>query len=101
MASDEELLERLDRITALLAIGFGEHVERIRAELQAEPVTAAVLELVRDDWVPSGDIKRAVSKSASVSEKTVQRSLAALGARGAIRARGTGPNLSYRSAGIV
>lgn len=101
MASDEEVLERLDRIATLLEIGFAEQIERARVELRTDPVAAAVVDTVRDDWLASGDIKRAVSNSAKVSEKTVQRSLAALVARGAVRVRGTGPTVSYRSAGVL
>jgi hypothetical protein len=101
MAEDEEVVDLLDRIATLLAIGFAEQIDLARAELRADPVSAAVLDAVRDDWVGSGDIKRAVSQSAKVSEKTVQRSLAALVARGAVRIRGQGPTVSYRSAGVL
>lgn len=101
MTQDDAVLERLDRIATLLEVAFSDQIERVRAELRSDPVSAAVLELVHESWVPSGEIKRAVSKSAKVSEKTVQRSLATLVARGAIRGRGTGANLSYRSAGVL
>lgn len=101
MTADDEVLERLDRIATLLEVGFADQIEKVRAEVRADPVAAAVLDTVSDSWVGSGDIKRSVSKSAKVSEKTVQRALAALHDRGALQARGTGPTTSYRSAGFL
>ncbi len=100
-AEDDGVLERLDRIATLLRVAFSEQIERARSEVRNDPVAAAVLDLIQEGWVASGEIKRTVSKSAKVSEKTVQRSLATLLGRGAIRGRGTGVNLSYRSAGIL
>lgn len=101
MAADDEVLERLDRIATLLEVGFSEQIERVRADVRKDPVAAAVLDAVSDGWKASGDIKRVVSTSAKVSEKTVQRALAALHDRGAVQARGTGPTTSYRSAGVL
>lgn len=101
MASDDEVVERLDRIATLLVIGFADQIVRARNEVRADPVNAAVLDVVSENWVSSGDIKRKVSKSEEVSERTVQRALATLAARGAVCARGTGANLSYRSAGVL
>lgn len=101
MAADDEVLERLDRIVTLLEVGFADQIDKARAEVRTDPVAAAILDAVSDGWVGSGDIKRSVSKSAKVSEKTVQRALAALHERGALRVRGTGPTTNYRSAGVL
>jgi hypothetical protein len=101
MAADEEVLDRLDRIIALLEVGFAQQIDRARSELRSDPVVAAVLELIADRWISSGELKRTVGQSVKVSEKTVQRSLAMLAGRGAIRGRGAGAGLSYRSAGIL
>ena len=101
MASDDEVLERHDRIATLLEIGFAEQVQHARNQLLADPVASAVVDAVREDWVASGDVKRTVSRSAEVSEKTVQRALATLVSRGVVRVRGTGPSVSYRSAGVL
>lgn len=101
MAADEALLERLDRIASLLEVAFADRIQVARDELRADAVVAAVLDAIRDDWVSSGDIKRSVSVSTSVSEKTVQRALAALLSRGAIRARGSGSTIIYRSVGFL
>lgn len=101
MVAEEEVLERLDRIAALLEIGFAEQIDTARTELRSDPIVATILDLIRDGWMTSGDIKRAVGKSANVSEKTVQRCLGTLATRGVIRGRGTGPSLSYRTAGLI
>ena len=101
MAADDDVIERLDRIVMLLEIGFADQIERVRTDVRADPVAAAVLDVTIDDWIASGEIKRVVCKTVKVSEKTVQRSLAALAHRGVIRIRGNPPNVSYRSSGIL
>jgi hypothetical protein len=101
MSPDEDVLDRLDRLITLLSIGFAEQVERVRTELRADPVSSAILDRVRDDWIGSGEVKRVVSRSTKVSEKAVQRSLAAMVARGLIRVHGSGATTSYRSAGVL
>ena len=101
MATDEELLDRLDRIATILGIGFSDQLERARSTVREDSVDAAVLDVVRSGWVTSGEIKRVVTKSAKVSDRTVQRSLAGLVARGYVRVAGAPPNVSYRSSGVL
>jgi DNA-binding transcriptional ArsR family regulator len=101
VAPDNEVIERLDRLTTLLRIGFGEQISHLREEVQADPVATAILEAAKDDWVNSGDLQRSVGRSAKVSARTVLRSLTSLTERGLLRARGSGRSTSYRSAGVL
>ena len=101
MPSDDEVLERLDRLIALLAIAFDDQLKKVRQEIAADKVAKTILEAVKDQWVASGDLQRTVSKSAAVSEKTVQRALTSLADRGLLRTQGSGRTTSYRSSGLI
>lgn len=101
MGDEHEVIERLDRLTTLLRIGFAEEIGRLRDEVLADPVATAILESVKDEWVNSGDLQRSVGRSAKVSARTVLRSLASLTERGLLRAQGSGRSTSYRSAGVL
>ena len=101
MNANDEVITRLDRIIALLEIGFDQHIKAVRTQLRSDPVAAAILDLTHEDWISSGTIKRSVSKKSKVSEKTVQRAIATLVSGGALHAKGAGPSLSYRSSGIA
>ena len=101
MNANDEVLERLDRLITLMGIGFADAIERVRTEVQADPVAGAILDAAADDWVSSGDLQRLVVAKAKVSERTVQRSFQTLSQRGLLLTRGSGRSTSYRSSGIV
>lgn len=101
MTGDEEIVERLDLLIALMRVGFAEQIAAYREAAVADPVAAAVLDVVRDDWTLSGEIQRSVAKSMKVSERTVLRAITGLADRGLLKSRGTGRQLSYRGSGIL
>lgn len=101
MNANDEVLERLDRLITLMTIGFADAIERVRIEVQGDPVAGAVLAAAADDWVASGELQRLVVAKAKVSERTVQRSLQTLSQRGLLLTKGSGRFTSYRSSGIV
>lgn len=101
MSVNDEVLERLDRLITLMSIGFADAIERVRAEIQEDPVARAILDAAADDWIASGDLQRLVGAKAKVSERTVLRSLQTLSQRGLLLSKGGGRLTSYRSSGIV
>jgi len=98
---DDEIIERLDLLIALMRIGFSEQLTALRDDAAAEPVAAAVLEAVGAEWINSGDLQRSVAKTMKVSERTVLRAITALADRGLIKVRGTGRQTSYRRSGLL
>lgn len=99
--SPDDIVERLDRLFILLSIAFTEPIERLRAELASDPVAAAILAAVRDDWVLSGDLQRDVCKITGVAPRTVQRAIVSLSERRLVVSRGSGKATSYRSSGVL
>lgn len=100
-SSSDDIVERLDRLLILLSIAFAEPIERFRAELASDPVAAAILAAVRDDWVLSGDLQRDVCQATGVAPRTVQRAIASLSERRLLVNRGSGKATSCRSSGVL
>jgi hypothetical protein len=101
MSADEDVVERLDRLITLFRIAFADPLDRLRSEIKADPTADAILDIVRDAWVSSGEIKRSVSRKVKVSDRTVLRSLMGLTERGLLLSRGSGRSTSYRSSGVL
>lgn len=101
MSNSDEITDRLDRLIALFSIAFSEQIEKTLEDIRSDNVASLIMETVGDEWVSSGEVKRSVSQMASVSEKTVQRSIASLCSKGVIQANGHGSSRKYRSGGIV
>lgn len=97
----DEVIDRLDQLILLFRAAFDEEIGAYRDQLRSDPVVDAILDWLGSDPIASGDLKRAVAKSADVSEKTVQRALLMLADRGVIRAHGQGPSTTYRSVGVL
>jgi DNA-binding transcriptional regulator PaaX len=97
---DEELAAKLDRITFLLNLAFREQIDAARKEVLADPVSAAVVEAMGDDWVAAGDLKRQVAATTGQSERTVSRRVSQLVAQGWVASSGSGANIRYRASGV-
>jgi hypothetical protein len=101
MKNEDALLERLDTLTALLRLAFAEPLRAAQEELRSDKVAAAVLDSARAEWIGAGELKERVAKSAKVSERTVQRTIAGLLERGLLRSEGATQSTRYRSSGVL
>lgn len=101
MEREDALLERLDTLTALLRLAFAEPLRAAQEELYSDKVAAAVLDSTRAAWIGAGDLKERVAKSADVSQRTVQRTIAGLLERGLLRSEGATHLTRYRSTGVL
>jgi metallophosphoesterase superfamily enzyme len=100
MGNDERIVRQLDHITFLLSLAFRDQISAAQQDVLTDPVAAAVLEAVAEDWVAAGDLKRQVAASTKQSERSVSRRLTQLVADGWIELSGAGANVKYRSRGI-
>ncbi len=100
MATDPEILERLDRIQATLQLAYSEQLAAASKRLRSDPVTVAILDLTADEWVPSSTLQANVAKSRKVSERTVRNRLGELTDARVLSVRGGG-RPEYRSRGLV
>lgn len=99
--ADAEVLERLDRIVAILKIANAEAIDAASKRIRGDAVSAAVLEAVAAGPIGAGELRARVSKETGQSERTVARRVASLIAMGALDQSGSGPTVCYQSAGIA
>lgn len=97
---ESEIVERLDRLTAILSLAFAKEISGARSEARADPVTAMVLDSA-EDWIAAGKLKQSVSRTVAVAEKTVQRRITELLEMSALTARGNGPTRQYKRTGLL
>lgn len=101
MASDEELIERLDLMVATLKLAYAKEIARERERIRTDPVSAAILDATAEVDVKSSDLQKSLIESAGAKQRTIQRRLQELTALGALRQTGSGFNTSYRSTGLI
>jgi prophage DNA circulation protein len=98
--TDQDAIDRLDRIIFLLNLAFRDQIDSARRAVLADPVAAAILEMTAEDWVTAGDLKRRAAATSSQSERTVSRRITQLVAQGWLSANGAGSNVRYKAAGV-
>jgi hypothetical protein len=98
--SDEELIERLDTIIAILRLGHKDSIDRARAATLADPIAAAVLQAATE-WTDSGTLQGRAAATSGQSRRTVQRRIAGLLAEGFLEQTGSGPSVRYRSTNLI
>jgi transcription initiation factor IIE alpha subunit len=98
--SGEDVVERLDKIAAILQMGFAPQLDAARKEIRGDEISAAILEATAE-WTKSGVVQEAVANQTEKSTRTVRDTLAKLSDRGIITARGGGRNLEYQRTGLV
>ncbi len=99
MAGDE-VLERLDRLQATLALAFAPQLAEASEEIRADAISAAILDAT-EDWTPSTNLQAAVVKTTGRTTRAVRDRLPQLVSRGALDTRGSERKLEYRRTGLV
>ncbi len=100
MAADPEIIERLDRIQATLSIAFAAQISEYRERVREDSVNAAILD-VAADWIGSTELQEAVSKTLSVSTRTVRDRFPSLIANRILQTRGSEARPEYRATGLI
>ena len=100
MSANDEILERLDRIQATLALAFAPQLREARENIRADDISAAILDLT-EDWIASTDLQEAVAKKTSKSTRSVRDRIPELLAQGAIKARRTERRMEFRKSGLL
>ena len=96
MAADPEILQRLDRIQATLALAFASEIGEARERIRADNVNAAILD-ASGDWIGTTELQNEVAKKLDVTTRTVRDRFPGLVAQGVLEARGA----EYRSTGLI
>jgi hypothetical protein len=100
--TNDEVVERLDRVIAILALANEDAIERARKDIRADEINSAILELTATPVAVRELLKKVQAKvKKKAGDRTVQERIANLVARGVLEKSGTGPKTAYRSTGIV
>jgi len=96
----EEVVERLDRITAILQLAHGDAIERARVRIRSEKVNAAILD-ASAEWVPAAKMQTVVASKTKAKTRTIQRNIADLIAQGVLEKRGATSTTEYKASGLI
>lgn len=100
MAADEEILHRLDRIQAILALAFAPQIRAVGEKIREDKANAAILD-VAGEWIGTAALQTKVAKRVPMSTRRVRDRLPALLAQGVLEARGSEKRMEYRATGLV
>jgi hypothetical protein len=100
MASNEDIVARLDKIAAILQLAHRESLESSRVSIRADKVHAAILDATTA-LTPAGKLTAAVKKKTGQSPATINRRIATLIELGALEKKGGGPSTQYKATGLV
>jgi chorismate mutase len=99
--ADEEIVQRLDKLIAILQLAHYEDIERGRARILADELNAAILEAAAKR-TPTAQVVAAARKTkGSPSPATIGRRIASLVDQGALARSGAGPSTAYEATGLV
>jgi hypothetical protein len=100
MATDPEILERLDRIEKILTIAFAEPLGEFRASIRDDKVNAAILDSATD-WIGSTELQEKVAKAVSMTTRSVRDRFPDLLSQQVLQVRGTDSRPEYRATGLI
>lgn len=100
MASNDEILERLDKLVAIQQLAHREALESARVSIRADKVNAAILDATTK-LTPAGKVVTDVKKKTGQSSATISRRIALLMELGVVEKQGAGPATRYRSTGLI
>jgi hypothetical protein len=99
--TDSEILERLDKMLAILQLAHYEQIESARQRIRMDGLNAAILDGASKRISAGGLIKKAEASAGGPSGSTVKRRIAALVDQGALDRSGAGPTTAYEATGLV
>jgi hypothetical protein len=97
----EDVVQRLDKLLAILQLAHHDAIEAGRAAIRADDLNAAILEAAAKRIAAGDLIRRARRARGAPSESTVKRRISALVGRGALERSGAGPSTAYQVTGLV
>ena len=98
--TNEDVVERLDRITAILQLAHGEAIERARERIRSDKVNAALMDAATQ-WTGAKKLQTTVATKTKASTRTIQERIGSLLAHGVLEKRGGGPKTEYKASGLI
>lgn len=97
--TDEEVLQRLDRVIALLQMAHADAIEAAHKKIRSDKVYAAILDSTKN-WTAAAKVQAAAKKKGA-ARSTTSKKVVELLERGLLEKRGGGSTIEYRSTGLV
>ena len=69
---EAQLVERVDRLIALLKLVHSDSLTAKRQVLRAEPTKAAILDVVTAEWIPTKRLQDEVARRAEAKGRSIQ-----------------------------
>jgi len=96
----EEVVDRLDRIAAILSLAFADQIADVSERIRGNAIADALLDGAQD-WTKAGTLQDQVAKATSKTTRTVRAELATLVSIGAMTARGPQNAREYKTTGLL
>jgi Fic family protein len=100
MATNDEILARLDKLVAIQQLVHRGALETARTSIRSDKVNAAILDATAK-LTPAGKVVTEVKRKTGQSPATINRRIGALMELGLVERQGGGPATQYRSTGLV
>jgi len=98
---ETEVLERLDRIAAILALASRHAVAEVRRQVRPDDLSTAILDTCGSDWISGAELRRPVGDWAKRGDRTFRACAAEVVAIGALRRRGRTKGARYATTGLL
>ncbi len=100
MSTDEATARTLNQIAAILKLAHKDALGELRAEIEKDPTSKAIL-AASAEWIATGALQTAAVKKGASSKRTVLRRLPDLVAQDVLERREEGSNVEYRNTGLI
>jgi hypothetical protein len=100
MTLNDEVLQKLDRIIAILQIVHKDEIDRARGDITADKVDAAILKAAAKA-TPAGQLVKSVQTKTKQTKRSVQRHVADLIEQGLLEKSGGGSATAYKATGLI
>jgi hypothetical protein len=98
--TDEAVVERLDRMIAILRLAHGDSIARARTLIRSDKVNAAILD-ASAKWVGAAKLQTTVAAKTKASTRTIQERIADLVTQGVLEKRGAASTTEYKASGLI
>jgi hypothetical protein len=100
MPTNEDVIERLDRLAAIMQLAYREQIDASRAAIRSDKVNAAILDSTKK-LTPAAKLKATVMKKTGTGSSTFSDRVAALVELGLVEKEGGGKTTAYRVTGLI
>lgn len=99
MATDDEIVRRLDTMIVILKLAYADAIEKARANIRSDKANAAILDASKN-WTAAAKVQAAAATAGS-ARSTTSKKVVELIDLGVLEKRGGGNTTEYRATGLI